>query len=128
MTYRNGRQGQRYNRAGMGDPRGRWAAGAPASAGFVPERGVRFAGTNDPLHCPEMPSCSESEARARRFSGTHGGPKLSRNGAPMTRLRHGMTKRRYSGAKKPANLKESIRFMKTSGRSKHHGLRRKLRK
>ena len=66
MTHRTGRQGRNYSRAGLGpgwagnagvsqishpsrrysgvdsdrDPRGTWGTGAPASAGFMPERHV----------------------------------------------------------------------------------------
>lgn len=61
MTIKQGRLGRKYNRAAMADPRGSWAPGAPASAGFVPEQGVRFSGTADPLRCPAMPACSSND-------------------------------------------------------------------
>jgi len=38
MTHKTGRLGRRYSRAGMGDPRGTWGSGVPASAGFMPEQ------------------------------------------------------------------------------------------
>ena len=39
MTYKIGRAGIRYSRAGL-DPRGHWGVGVPASAGFVTEEPV----------------------------------------------------------------------------------------
>jgi hypothetical protein len=118
MTYNNGRLGRRYNRAGMGDPRGSWAKGVPASAGFYPAQGVRFAGTGDPLKCDDRntPHCVETESRVAKYgkSFSSTGLKLSRRGAPKTRLKHGMTKRR--------------RFAATPLKRKPKGLRRKSRK
>lgn len=84
MTAKQGRLGRKFNRSGMADPRGTWAAGAPASAGFQPEQGVRFSGTNDPLSCPPAAPCSSTDesGAGRQFAST--GLKLS-NGASKTR-------------------------------------------
>jgi hypothetical protein len=70
MTIKQGRLGRKFHRAGMADPRGSWAAGVPASAGFYPEQGVRFSGTKDPLSCPQMPGCESADESGKRFSGT----------------------------------------------------------
>lgn len=71
MTYRIGRAGIRYSRAGP-DPRGHWGAGAPASAGFIPEEPVAI-----------NQNRAQSEFLNSQF-------KLSRQGAQRTRgaMRH----------------------------------------
>lgn len=70
MTRRYGRQGKKYNRSGLPDPRGTWATGVPASAGFVPEQPVQVV----------APGPAST------------GMKLSRQGAQKTRLKHGLLK------------------------------------
>jgi len=122
MTYSNGRNGRKYNRANI-DPRGSWAAGVPASGGFYPQRGIRFSGTEDPLCPPHAPCASTDEAgrtfaaiyaaagactphapcvstdeAGRSFASVSHGMTLSRHGAQKTRLSHGLMKSRYSGA------------------------------
>jgi len=80
MTIKKGRLGRKFNRAAMADPRGSWAAGVPASAGFYPEQGVRFSGTIDPLSCPATPACSSTDESGgstteRRYARTSLKPK-----------------------------------------------------
>ena len=70
MTIKQGRLGRKYNRAAMADPRGSWAPGAPASAGFVPEQGVRFSGTADPLTRTHAPGCPLANEDGYTFAGT----------------------------------------------------------
>ncbi len=68
MTHRSGRYGRKFNRAGI-DPRGQWAAGTPASGGFTPAAGVRFAANADPLACPPHAPCDSTDESGRTFSG-----------------------------------------------------------
>lgn len=118
MTYKTGRLGRKFSRAGVMDPRGHWGTGVPASAGFMPERspilqgeGYVFAGA-----CPEgtklvgvdvwgNPICEPVGAEkdlaiptqhhqrsGRKPRGI--GLKLSRQGAQRTRLKHGLLRRK----------------------------------
>lgn len=96
MTRRYGRQGRKYNRAGLPDPRGHWGTGVPASAGFMPEKAVQlvdgraFAGGSPQLaiNYPDRPP-SSSNAPPQST-----GMKLSRQGAQKTRLKHGLMRRK----------------------------------
>jgi len=116
-----------HRRAGMEDPRGTWAAGVPASGGFYPQKGVRFAQTGDPLSCDD--DCSES-ARCgpdgRSFSsapirkpnqkpGTNG---LPRFGAAITRGANAMIRqqRSYSGTSLKIKAKKSSRGIRRKSR------------
>jgi hypothetical protein len=67
MTYKAGRLGQKFHRAGLLNTAGQWAAGTPASGGFTPQGGVRFAGTADPL-CPPHAPCASTDESGRTFS------------------------------------------------------------
>lgn len=108
MTHRNGRFGRKYNRSGIGDPRGHWGTGVPSSAGFAPEQpvvlegeGIVFAGQTD---CPdgkiwnkERQQCEYPDLRDPFKSNNQTGDsglKLSRSGAPKTRLKHRLLRRR----------------------------------
>ncbi len=62
MTYKSGRDGRKYARAGQ------WAPGTPASGGFNPAAGVRFAGNDDPLACPPHAACASTEEEGRTFA------------------------------------------------------------
>jgi hypothetical protein len=110
MTRRYGTFGKKYNRIGVGDPRGQWERGVGASAGFrtatpVTLDGVVYAGdavcppgmkkcpdgtcTTIGLECvPFIQAPNQPQQESRRSS------KLSRHGAQKTRLKHGMTRRR----------------------------------
>ncbi len=62
MTYKTGRHGAKFNRAGQ------WAPGTPASGGFNPAAGVRFADNDDPLACPPHAACASTEEEGRTFA------------------------------------------------------------
>jgi hypothetical protein len=62
MTYKSGRDGRKYARAGQ------WAPGTPASGGFTPAAGVRFAGNDDPLACPPHAACASTDEEGRTFA------------------------------------------------------------
>lgn len=114
MTYRTGRLGRRYARAGLMDPRGHWAREPGASAGFIPEQspilvgdGIVFAFVNarpqlaPPCILDESGKClpppkKTSQSSIDRVEVLRGGStsfKLPRN-APKTRLKHGLLRRK----------------------------------
>ncbi len=62
MTYKSGRLGRKYARTGQ------WAPGTPASGGFNPAAGVRFAGNDDPLACPPHAACASTDEEGRTFA------------------------------------------------------------
>lgn len=69
MTHRIGRNGRRYARAGL-DPRGQWAAGVPASAGFAPQDPVQlFSVESRPLFTLKPKSMKLPRQGAQRTRG-----------------------------------------------------------
>lgn len=108
MTYKSGRDGRKYARAGIAS-RGQWAPGTPASGGFTPAAGVRFAGNDDPLACPPHAACASTDEEGRTFA------------ALSTRMR------RSKPAAKPA-ARKSRSSGTTSKRSRRAGRRRGARR